>query len=95
MSNGDIISMRATISGFDAANDLGYGSTIFGVFKKSFGTITQISTIDKVEKSEFSTATSNLTIDGSTGIKFTITGESPYTINWIVRYEYIITHSTP
>lgn len=94
MSNGDIITMKATISGFDAFNDLGYGATIMGVFKKSFGSITQISTLDKVEKSEFSTATSNLTNDGSTGIKFTITGESPYTINWIVRYEYIITHST-
>jgi len=82
-----VYSVEATISGYDATNDLAYGSQLFATFRKSNispNPILQISTTDVYEKSEFSTATSHMFVNGD--IDISVIGETSKTINWVVNY---------
>jgi len=84
MGTYSVYSVEATISGYDATNQLAYGSQLFATFKKVGSTVSQISTTDVYEKSGFSTATSHLYADGD--IDISVIGEASKTINWIVNY---------
>lgn len=84
MGTYSVYSVEATISGYDATNELAYGSQLFATFKKVGSTVSQISTTDVYEKTSFSTATSHLYADGD--ISISVIGEASKTINWIVNY---------
>jgi len=81
------IYFKAYVTAVDTTLTNVYGAELFGVFKNNVGVITQISTTDKVEKTSFITATSDIDTDG-TNIRVRVTGELLTTINWEVRVEY-------
>ena len=81
------IYVKAYVTGVDNTLTNVYGAELFAVFKNNVGTITQISTTDKSEKSIFSTATSDIDTDG-TNIRIRVTGETGKIIDWEVRIEY-------
>jgi len=72
------------ILGINANKTSGYGSNLFAVFKNG---LTQIGTTDKVEKSDFSNATSNISTS-SNKISISVTGEVGESINWNIFYIY-------
>lgn len=81
------IYFKAYVTGVDSTLTNVYGAELFGVFKNNAGTITQVSTTDKSEKTLFSTATSDVDTDG-TNIRVRVTGETGKNIDWQVRVEY-------
>lgn len=84
------IEVKATIYGRYGYTS-SYAGELFAAFKYDGANTVQLSTTDKVEKTEFSTATSNITTDG-TNIFIEVTGETGKNIDWSVFYEeYIIT----
>ena len=78
-------SIEASLAAYDTTNDLAYGSQLFGVFKKSGGTTSQVGTTDVYEKTGFSTATSHIYVSGGNAVIYVI-GETSKTINWTVNY---------
>ena len=80
-----VYSVEAVLSGYDTTNALAYGSQLFGVFKKSGGTTSQVGTTDVYEKTGFSTATSHIYVDGGDVVIYVI-GEASKTINWSLNY---------
>jgi hypothetical protein len=84
MGTYSVYSVEATVSGHDSTNDLAYGSQLFAVFTKNGSTVTQVSTTDTYEKSNFSTATSHIFLNGD--IDISVIGETGKTINWTVNY---------
>ena len=79
-------SINISINAYNITDDTSYGSTIFGVFRWTTSSFTQVSTIDLVEKSEMVTATSTLIVSG-TNISVRVTGETGKTINWTINVE--------
>lgn len=77
------------VLGFGATNSKAYGAKLFGVFKRTGGTVTQVSTTDKVEKTDFSTATSDFNISGNQ-ISLQVTGEAATDIDWNMSYRWKI-----
>jgi hypothetical protein len=66
-------SIEATIAAIDSTNNLGYGSQLFAVFVNDGTDIIQVSTTDVYEKSDFSTATSHISVAGDS-IDIEVTG---------------------
>lgn len=58
-----------------------YYGKLSGAFKNIGGTYSLISTVDKIEKTDFSTATVDV-VENSGSIDFIITGESATNIDW-------------
>ncbi len=85
MGTYSVYSISAEISGWDSTNSYAYGAELFGVFKNVSGTVTQISTTDVYEKSNFATASTHIIVD--THPKIVVVGESGKTINWTVNYK--------
>jgi hypothetical protein len=65
------------------------GTWTDSVFKSVGGVVTQISTLDKSEKTDFATATTDIVISG-TNIIIEVTGEAATTIKWVTRFNYTI-----
>ena len=63
-----------------------YLGELFGLYNYVTSTVTLIGSLDLVEKTNFTTATSTITISGST-IRIRVTGETATTINWSVYVE--------
>lgn len=84
-----VITIEAVVNGWGATNSKAYGAKLFGTFKNAGGTVTQLSTTDKSEKTDFSTATSDFNISG-TDINVRVTGEASTDINWVSRFNYQI-----
>ena len=84
-----VITVNANVNGIDPTSNNAYGSKLFAVFKNIAGTVTQISTTDKIEKTNFITSTSNITISG-TNVIIEVTGEIGANINWNTNYSYQI-----
>lgn len=80
------LAIECNVTGYDTGNDLSYGATLFAVFKKSAGTVTQISTTTKDEKSEFTTSTTDLNTNG-TIVRISATGEASTSITWRFSYK--------
>ena len=80
-----VYSIEATVSAYDTTNALAYGSQLFGVFKKSGATTSQVGTTDVYEKTSFSTATSHIYVSGGNAVIYVI-GEASKTVNWNVNY---------
>jgi hypothetical protein len=84
-----VITVTANINGIGRVVNLGYGAKLFAVFKNIGGTITQVSTTDKIEKTDFTTATSDIVISG-TNIAIQVTGEVGTDIDWQTNFSYHI-----
>lgn len=84
-----VITIEAVVNGWGATNSKAYGAKLFGTFKNAGGTVTQLSTTDKSEKTDFTTATSDFNISG-TSIQVRATGEASTDINWASRFNYQI-----
>lgn len=80
--------VKVRVTGYDTGgSNLGYASNLFGVFKNNVTTTTQIGTIDLVEKTDFTTASTDIFIIG-TDIYVKLIGDSSNDINWKVYVEY-------
>lgn len=77
---------KAKVTGIKNDNTLGYYGEILSVIRRD-GTLNQVSTIDLIEKTEFTTATSTIDFSG-TDVRVRVTGEAATTINWRVNIEY-------
>jgi hypothetical protein len=84
-----VMTIKAIINGSDNVGGDVYGAEYFGVFKSVGGVVTQISTLDKSEKTDFATATTDIVISG-TNIIIEVTGEAATTIKWVTRFNYTI-----
>lgn len=85
MTGYNTFSIEGIVSAYDTANQYSYGSQIFGVFKNDGLTVTQVSTTDVYEKSNFSTATSHIVVSGGSPT-IVVVGETSKTIDWKVNY---------
>lgn len=63
-----------------------YLAELFGLYLYDGATVSLIGTLDKVEKTNFTTATSTIDISG-VNIRIRVTGETSTTINWSVYVE--------
>lgn len=90
--NNSVMTIKAIINGSENGGGDVYGAEYFGVFKNLGGTVTRISTLDKSEKTDFATATSDIIISG-TDIIIQVTGEAATNINWGARFNYLITQT--
>lgn len=72
------------ILGINGDRTNGYGSSLFAVFKNG---LIQIGTTDKIEKSDFANATSDITTS-SNKISISVTGEVDEVIEWNIFYIY-------
>lgn len=84
-----VITVEAMVNGISSGSNKAYGAKLFAVFKNIGGTITQLSITDKSEKTDFTTATSDIVISG-TDISIEVTGELATTIDWQVYYTWQI-----
>lgn len=83
----NVLTLEAIITGIETTTSKSYGAKLFGTFRYFGGVLSLISTVDKIEKSSFSTATSDLVISGA-NINIQVTGETSSNINWCARYNY-------
>jgi hypothetical protein len=88
-----VISINATINAYSSTGTEAYGARLFAVFKNVGGTLTQLGITDKVESTDFTTASSDILVVNpfGTDIDIQVTGEAANTTLWTVRYEYQIT----
>jgi hypothetical protein len=81
------VSIKATVVGeTNPYSSNIYYSEVNGFFNYLSGSTTQISTIDNIEKTTFTGATSNIVISGS-DIVVEVTGETGVNINWKLKIE--------
>lgn len=79
-------SFKVRVIGTKVGLDKSYYGELTGFYNVQSAIPTQVSTVDLVEKSTFTTATSTLDISGS-DIRVRLTGEAATTINWEVIIE--------
>jgi hypothetical protein len=79
-------SFKVRVIGTKNDNTKSYYGELTGFYNVQLTIPTQVSTVDLVEKSTFTTATSTLDISGS-DIRVRLTGEAATTINWEVIIE--------
>ena len=79
-------SFKVRVIGTKVGLDKSYYGELTGFYNVQLAIPTQVSTVDLVEKSTFTTATSTLDISGS-DIRVRLTGEAATTINWEVIIE--------
>jgi len=82
-----IVDVKVKVLGRTTSGDKVYSGELNTTFKSISGTITRVGVLDKIEKSEFSTATSDVTFSGG-DILFNVVGESVNMV-WIVYIEVI------
>lgn len=83
---GKVYNISVKVTGLSTTN--GYGAEMFGTFKNIGGTLTQISTTDLTQKSDFTTATTQFSISG-TDILIQVVGETSTGINWRIQTELL------
>jgi hypothetical protein len=89
LATSNSITIKARVIGFSALSSLTYGSDLFAVFANYGGTVTQISTTDIIEKTDFGAGwTSDIETDG-TDIFIKVKANGTDSTSWKVMYEYI------
>jgi len=79
-------SYKVRVTGVKTDYTKAYLSEMFGLYLFDGATVTLVGTLDKVEKTNFSTATSTISISGTT-IRVRVTGEAATNIDWEVYVE--------
>jgi hypothetical protein len=83
-----IYNVNCKVSGLKTNLTTGYVANLFAGFRNNAGTLSQIGTTDKIQKSDFTTATSSISVSG-TNIIVQVTGEAATTINWTIQLEVL------
>lgn len=78
---------EAYVTGIKSDGSEGYFSKINSAIRNDSGTLFQIGSVDLVEKTDFSTATSTIDFSG-TSVRVRITGEIATNINWTCRLKH-------
>jgi hypothetical protein len=83
-----VCNVKVKVIGIDATGIRGYSADLSGGVRKStlVTSMTLIGATTNVVNSDFTTASATLSV-GSPFIRVTVTGESPFDINWYVRVE--------
>ena len=87
--SGSVVTLDGIVTANGSTSSDAYGAKLFGTFKYTGGVLSQVSTTDKSEKTDFTTATSDFTTSG-TDIIIQVTGEASTTIDWTTRFNYQI-----
>lgn len=85
---GVIYNVNCKVTGLKTNLATGYVANLFAGFRNNAGTLSQIGTTDKIQKSDFTTATSSISVSG-TNIIVQVTGEAATTINWTIQLEVL------
>ena len=83
-----IFNLKCKVKGLKSNYTSGYVGDLFAGFRNNAGTLSQIGTTDKIQKSDFTTATSSISVSG-TNIIVQVTGEAATTINWTIQIEVL------
>jgi hypothetical protein len=82
------IGVKATVTALNSDEDTAYVAELYAAVRINSYTPTIFGGVDKLEKTEFTTATSTIEIESS-NLAIRVTGEAATTINWSVKYELI------
>ena len=82
------VGIKATVTGINSTDDKAYLSELYAAVRMNAYAVTIFGGVDKLEKSEYTTATSTIDID-SLNAAIIVTGEVGETIRWSVKYELI------
>ena len=83
-----VITVEANVTGVGPVVNLGYGAKLFAVFKSIGGVITQLSTTDKSEKTDFLPGVTSDIIISGTDIIIQVTGQLGTDISWATDFSY-------
>lgn len=78
---------KAKVTALQDDGSNGYYSEITSAIRNDGGTLNQVSTVDLIEKTDFTTATSTIDFSGTT-VRVKINGEVGVNIDWRVDFEY-------
>ena len=82
------IGVKATVTALNIDEDTAYVAELYAAVRINSYTPTIFGGVDKLEKTEFTTATSTIEIESS-NLAIRVTGEAATTIKWSVKYELI------
>jgi len=82
------IGVKATVTALNIDEDTAYVAELYAAVRINSYAPTIFGGVDKLEKTEFTTATSTIEIESS-NLAIRVTGESATTIKWSVKYELI------
>jgi hypothetical protein len=82
------LAIKATVTALNSAEDKAYVAELYTAVRINSYTPTIFGN-DKLQKTEFTTATANIEIDGTSNLAIRVTGENATTIDWSVKYEVI------
>jgi hypothetical protein len=82
------LAIKATVTALNSAEDKGYTAELYTAVRINSYTPTIFGN-DKLQKTEFTTATSTIEIDGTSNLAIRVVGEASTTIDWSIKYEVI------
>jgi hypothetical protein len=82
------IGVKATVTALNIDEDTAYVAELYAAVRINSYAPTIFGGVDKLEKTEFTTATATIEIESS-NLAIRVTGESATTIKWSVKYELI------
>ena len=82
------VGIKATVTALNDDEDKAYVAELYAAVRMNAYAVTIFGGVDKLEKSEFTTATSIIEIESS-AVAIRVIGEAATTINWSVKYELI------
>ena len=82
------IGVKATVTALNSDEDTAYVAELYAAVRINSYAPTIFGGVDKLEKTEFTTATSTIEIESS-NLAIRVTGEAATTIKWSVKYELI------
>ena len=82
------VGIKATVTALNADEDKAYVAELYAAVRMNAYAVTIFGGVDKLEKTEFTTATSTIEIESSS-VAIRVTGEAATTIYWSVKYELI------
>lgn len=82
------VGIKATVTGMKSDDTKAYVAELYAAVRMNAYAVTIFGGVDKLEKSEFTTATSTIEIESS-AVAIRVIGEASTTIRWSVKYELI------
>lgn len=82
------VGVKATVTALNSTENKAYVAELYAAVRMNSYAVTIFGGVDKLEKSEFTTATADIEIESS-NLAIRVTGEASATINWSVKYELI------
>jgi hypothetical protein len=82
------LAIKATVTALNSAEDKAYVAELYAAIRINSYTPTIFGN-DKLQKTEFTTATATIEIDGTSNLAIRVTGETATTIDWSIKYQVI------